>query len=178
METSSPSEASQVELLKIWSFLLLLLGERTLTKSAKLLNRLLDVVRSGFIHSSPEVQLQAFRSWRSFLSVFCENIPKLLKQKQRLDIALRPLVRSLTKEPNAGVRLSSYSGLLQIINSLSFWEQSHPEGSGTLATYFEELFVPLFTNVVANPLNEEQTPELLNAVIELFGELTTRGWLL
>lgn len=88
------NEPTQVEVLKIWGYLLLLLKERTLFKDSKFLNRLLAIVNKAFLHSSTEIQLQAFNSWRYFLCVICADTQKLIRHKQRLTIALAPSIRA------------------------------------------------------------------------------------
>ena len=94
MKEQQPNEATQVEVLKIWGYLLLLLKERTLFKDNKFLNRLLVIANKAFLHPSTEIQLQAFDSWRYFLCVVASNTPKLIRHKQRLSIALSPSVRA------------------------------------------------------------------------------------
>lgn len=94
MKEQLPNEPTQVEILKIWGYLLLLLKEKTLFKDNKFLNRLLAIANKAFLHSSIEIQLQAFNSWRYFLCVICFDTPKLIRHKQRLTIALAPSIRA------------------------------------------------------------------------------------
>ena len=90
----SPQQATQVELMKVWGYLLLLLKEKTLFKDPKFLNKLLAIMTTALIHKSVEIQLQGYESWRFFLCVLTTNTAKLIRHKKRLQIALSPLTRA------------------------------------------------------------------------------------
>lgn len=91
---SPPKEPTQVELMKIWGYLLLLLKEKTLFKDPKFLNRLLAIMTTALTHKSIDIQLQGYKSWRFFLYILSTNTRKLVRHKKRLTIALAPLKRA------------------------------------------------------------------------------------
>jgi hypothetical protein len=59
---------------------------------------MLRKIQDAFVQSQPEIQIQAFESWRYFLWVISTNMPLLLHNKKRLDLTLMPIHRAYVFE--------------------------------------------------------------------------------
>jgi len=83
---------SNVELMRIWGLIIVMLGEKQLFRSydKSLLNAMLALCQRAFTHSYAEMRLQAFDSWRYLIWTVGVNVPKLLSS--RLDLIMAPLL--------------------------------------------------------------------------------------
>ena len=183
-------DSSPVDLLRIWGYFIILLNEKTLFKTPKLLNQLLAIAQGGFLHTSKEIQLHTFLSWKYFILVLGANIPKLIRNTQRLSIALKPLIRayvifltihqfflfylqfilifSLTKNTIKEIREEAYNRYVEVIYLLSD-KLDNDKQSSVLFSSFDDLLKPLFETIIQNPLNKKCTPDLFTSTIQLFG---------
>lgn len=58
--------------------------------------------------------------------------------------------------------------MAQLINSFAAYEVNDNES--ILCSLFDEMLAPLLPKVLQNPINDENSPELVPYVIELFGK--------